>query len=537
MPDSPTSETQPGFVCDCEDSMRSACGGKSFEYAGGKSFCALHLPNVNKRGEFQKAFQSKIENKDFNFRGVWFPDEVSFARFDFSTAADFSDTTFSAAANFSEATFAKGETKFIRATFRGKADFGRATFAEGAHANFESATFRGLAHFSGATFSKEATAFFHSATFSAAADFLSATFGGAGVFTKATFSAEASFTLATFSPTANFNGATFGEKATADFSEATFCKAEFYSTTFSAAADFRFSVFRGEADFRLAIFRKEADFNSATFSAEANFHSAAFADHVEFAGANPVFTDTSALNLWFARIEKPEHVSFHTVTLRPHWFVNVDARKFEFTNVKWDWRTTDEEIESLQQTQVPSHHRLPKNRRREILVIPMQKGKVSSPHRLLAIACRHLAVNAEDDNRYEEASKFRYMAMEARRLESWRGFAPWRLSWWYWAASGYGERIFRAFLILLGIWFVAGLLYSQVGFARWEPKLANERDEVGSPLGFNRALTYSAGVMTLQKPEPKPATTAAQTAVLLETILGPIQAALLALAVRRKFMR
>ena len=89
-----------------------------------------------------------------------------------------------------------------------------------------------------------------------------------------------------------------------------------------------------------------------------------------------------------------------------------------------------------------------------------------------------------------------------------------------------------------------GLLYTQVGFARWEPRLVTEadaaiakRDEVGAPLKFSRALTYSAGVLTFQRPEPKPATTAAQTIVLFETILGPVQAALLALAIRRKFMR
>ena len=134
--------------------------------------------------------------------------------------------------------------------------------------------------------------------------------------------------------------------------------------------------------------------------------------------------------------------------------------------------------------------------------------------------------------------------MEARRLESWRGFAPWRLSWWYWLASGYGERVLKAFVVLLGIWFVGGLLYTRVGFARWEPKLASEadvaiakRDNVGAPLKFSRALTYSIAVMTFQKPEPRPATTAAQTVVLLETVLGPVQAALLALAIRRKFMR
>jgi hypothetical protein len=49
--------------------------------------------------------------------------------------------------------------------------------------------------------------------------------------------------------------------------------------------------------------------------------------------------------------------------------------------------------------------------------------------------------------------------------------------------------------------------------------------------------TYSLGVISLQKPEPKPVTNLAQIFVILETILGPLQVALLALAIRRKFMR
>jgi hypothetical protein len=84
-----------------------------------------------------------------------------------------------------------------------------------------------------------------------------------------------------------------------------------------------------------------------------------------------------------------------------------------------------------------------------------------------------------------------------------------------------------------------------VGFVRWEPKLANEneaavaqRDRVGEPIRpLADALAYSANVMTLQKPEPRPATYVARGLVIAETILGPLQAALLALAIRRKFMR
>jgi hypothetical protein len=188
---------------------------------------------------------------------------------------------------------------------------------------------------------------------------------------------------------------------------------------------------------------------------------------------------------------------------------------------------------------------------------------------LLAIAYRDLAVNAEENHRYREASLFRYLAMDTRRLTEysftdlnwlfhkinrrwvwrivnrpWGRVAFWRLDWWYWLASGYGERIGRAALGLIGVWLLFAVIFTFVGFSRWETKSASETeaqaasyDEQGAPMRIQRSLIYSALVITLQKPEPKPATSIAKTGVILETILGPIQAALLALAIRRRFMR
>src|SRR5205085_5399990 len=146
----------------------------------------------------------------------------------------------------------------------------------------------------------------------------------------------------------------------------------------------------------------------------------------------------------------------------------------------WNWHNI-KEIKSLEKPFVLSAHK----------------------HRLLEIACRNLAVNAEENNRYEEASRFRYMAMEARRLEKWRGFAFWTLGWWYWLASGYGERVWLAFAWLIGIWLLSAMFYVGLGFPNRE---------------LSSALLYSAGVMTLKKPEPRPATNAAQSLVMLETI-------------------
>jgi hypothetical protein len=395
MSSSPTTEAPAAvdFVCDCHILSRSVCEELPFfKKHEGKRYCVLHYPGRDKIIAFNEVFRRKLDNEDFDFREVCFPDKVDFSKFVFATPVNFNSATFSSGANF------------------------------------------------------------NSATFSAVADFRYATFGAL---------------------------------------------ASFRETTFSAAVYFDYAAFR----------------------AAANFREAAFSGYVRFAGggSKKVFGDNSSLNLQFAKIEKFDRLSFHTLTLCPHWFVNVDARKFEFINVNWNWRD---------------------------IITKFKVSDVSLRHRLMAVACRNLAVNAEENHRYEEASRFRYMAMEAGRLERWRGFAFWTLGWWYWLASGYGERVWRAFVVLIGVWLVAAALYTRVGFARWEPRVSTEqeaaeakRDEVGEPLPLPRALTYSLGVMTLQKPEPRPATNAAQSLVMLETILGPVQAALLALAIRRKFMR
>src|SRR5205085_3070337 len=168
-----------------------------------------------------------------------------------------------------------------------------------------------------------------------------------------------------------------------------------------------------------------------TFEKSADFHQAIFATYVNFAGEKDrtCFGDRSYLNLQHSRIEKPERASFHTLKLRPHWFINVDARKFEFVNVKWpDPPSLSQEVKSL-----------------------LALGK-SSPHRLLSIAYRQLAVNAEENHRYNEASDFRFGSMEASRLEkqkesikkTWENSTYLILLWLYRVASGSGERVGQA---------------------------------------------------------------------------------------------
>ena len=441
--------SESAFVCDCEEFVRSACSGLQFYKAmEDKNYCVLHYPGKDKSEDFKIGMQQKLDAKDFDFRGVWFPDELDFRDFEFSEAAYFSSAIFNEAAYFSGATFNKA------------ADFGNVTFTK-------------VAVFNYATFNK--AVFFNYATFTQAADFIGTIINETALFIDTAFNEAAYFSGATFNKVVSFNSATFSQ---------------------------------------------EVRFIDSAFNEVAYFSDAIFKDYLSFAGSNEInaFSDSSSLDLQFARIEKPDRVSFHTLKLRPHWFINVDAREFEFTNVEWMPEGFDikKELEA------------------------MERKKIQSPHRMLSIACRHLAVNAEESHRYEEASKFRYMSMDTRRREPERRFAFLSLHWWYWLASGYGERIGRASLMLLAIWLLFGLFYTQVGFTRSRPSVEGADpviDIIGEPVSIRRSFTYSLGVMSLQKPDPKPLTDTAHALVTLETILGPVQAALLALAIRRKFMR
>ncbi len=547
MSSSPTPETETPFICASEPWLETECVGEEFyKEHDGMQYCVFHYPG-NKSG-FWEAVNKKLKAQDFNFQGVWFPSswdfehakftkDVNFERAHFEGEVDFSGASFEGRANFSHCSFNGGayfhDTTFNLATFEGStfrigAQFSLTTFYD--RISFRSCKFDGGGRFTRATFESEVDftgASFHQELPSGfegeidCADFGDATFGGVVEFGGARFKNSVCFRGAKFQDNVDLSNATYDNRA--DFSFCKFKSVTFLHSKFKRKADFRNSSFDHFAQFASASFDDDLDLTDSMFGGLADFTQASFRSHVRFSGSpeEPAFYSSSNLNLQFATFDKPEYVSFHSITLHPHWFVNVDPRKFDFINIHWNnYGETELELEFL------------------------EHKNIQSRHRLLVIACRRLAANAEENDRFRMASKFRRMAMDAERLENWRGYDFRKLNTWYWLVSGYGESVFRALLVLLSFWIVAALLYTVVGFARWEPKVATEadavlakRDEVGAPLPFKRALTYSLGVMTLQKPEPRPATTAAQTVVLFETILGPVQAALLALAIRRKFMR
>jgi hypothetical protein len=522
-----TTHDDDSFVCECHEYLQGACVGEVFyKEHDGKPYCVLHYPGIEKKEDFKKVLERKISEGDFDFKGVWFPDGVSFNHFTFSAAADFTRAQFSADASFTGAKFSAA-VSFFGAQFSAAASFSYAQFS--ANAIFDNAQFSTKADFFDVQFSANASflggkfnadANFFRVQFNADAEFFGAKFGADANFTGAKFSARVMFADAQYSADANFDFANFS--AGAYFSDAVFNgNANFHRTTFIEKDD---SLGKSVNGNNKAISTDDGD--GAKTNIEVFFDKARFKDSVSFEGNE--FACHALLSFDAVGFETPERVTFHTVALRPNWFVNVDSSKLNFINVDWErlnrWDAVRKEINEL------------------------ELRPIARTPRLLAITLRQLAVNAEENNRYEEAASFRYMAMEVKRLERRYIENLFSLSFWYWALSGYGERVQRAFGALLTIWLLFAFIYWSGNATWWQPKQygrlvleSTNREKqptiASTPLTFPEALIYSAGVMTLQKPEPPPANKRAKAFILFETILGPLQAALLALAIRRKFMR
>jgi hypothetical protein len=325
----------------------------------------------------------------------------------------------------------------------------------------------------------------------------------------------------------------------------------FNFATFSSEISFDESTFTSEVSFKSAVFSSETSFNSATFLSSLNLSYATFEEKsqiffiktkfdgtinfnytningfVAFEGnhSNRVFIGENVLlDLQNARIDDAKKISFHTVRLEPSWFVNVNASEFAFTDCKWRYADGKKQINVKSEINHLRDRQLSDN-----------------PNELLTKACWQLADNHEESKSLGKASMFRKFANESKRLAT-----PWylrlfTLHWWYYAVSFYGESWRRALVVLFVILFGFGLLFESP-WASFEPtgksitESATETKEVYK-MNNGEGIVHSLSVATFQRPEPKAHDTLTKLFVVLEIILAPLQAASLALAIRRKFMR
>lgn len=392
---------------------------------------------------------------------------------------------------------------------------------EGYSRYFEEFVFESPALFSGATFSDSVV--FYDATFSERADFNGATFCGWVGFNGATFCKEAGFARADFrmdsySAYTGFSEATFCERA--DFHQATFHeRANFDRATFYERANFSRVDFGTRADFQEATFRGWVDFSGATFGEEMDFVRAFFGDAAYFL-ALKTFPEKHLLFIG-ATMERPERISFHRMHLRVSWFVDVvDAQKFDFSDVEWFQLPDGKELTLEDETKVLAEWYGPEET--SIILRKLQK------------ACRRLMSNAEENRDYPTANELHYWSMEAQRKESWSRLGL--IATLYWALSGYGERPRRAFLVLVGMWVLFAILYMACSHPNLE--LAADLGLWQSVEHVGQTLVYSLATIARLNPEPRPEEPGLfQFLVTAEGILGPLQIALFALAVRRKVMR
>ncbi len=472
------------------------CNGELYRQVENNSYCLLHFPGKAKAVEFDTLIKTKLEHADYDFSGCWFPE-----------TADFENFHFEADAKFRDAFFVKG-AKFAGSRFDGSADFSSSQFTADEHIGYDATN----VNFEGTTFSKDCD--FSSSSFHGRGTFNNTQFNARAYFPFANFCGPIAFTYASFANDACFRGAAFREEAaiSARFGgDAQFDRAEFFKVggfsgcIFNGVAEFSLAQFKDEARFNRCVFASYVDFSYSSFEKNVDFSSSRFQASVRFLGGFlkwnrtiRTFSLNSFVDLQEAEFEHPQKVTFQSVRLRPSWLIGTNPREFTFLNVEWHPSTLSEEIEHFTERRIPYFHRL------------------------LEKTFWDISKNQEENSYYEQASRFRFWAFDVRRRSRLYGWKFWTVDWWYWAVSGYGERAGRALVGLILIWIVFGFLYNLSGIGNFR---------------FPQSMVYSLQVLLLQNPEPLPTTLSQRALYSLEKIAGPLQAALLALAMRRKFMR
>jgi uncharacterized protein YjbI with pentapeptide repeats len=487
-------------------------------------FCVLHFPNENKQKttDFTEVLRNRIELQENDFREVFFTETTTFIFNHFTNSANFK--------------FAKflGEVSFVATNFEHSVIFDYATF-------YNEVSFQG-------------------ANFENYVGFLNTKFKGKATFDGAVFKERVNFYIAIFDKEVHFSGTVFKGKT------------DFYKTKFFEDVKFFGAIFEDNS---------KIYFGSTVFDKSLLMSSALIKGYVTFIGSikNPIFEEKEFwLHMHNILLEKNDRIYFNNLTIRPSWFVNVDSRKIVFHDVGWKFAKGKSEDVKKELSEL---------KRFEL---------TERPEHILTVAYRQLAENAENNNRFEEASNFRRMAFETEWLEKKEKISNWiknlvpeseklkrRFSGstdeedkpippsnsfgilrrsgdffihgLYRITSFYGESWSWALGVLLSLILVIfPIIYTQINFqtcSKDRPIAASltvceSKDEEirknctcrTDQITFTDAIVQSLTTATLQNVEyRKPRGVWGELWIILEKIFAPLQAALLALAIRRKFMR
>ena len=427
------------------------------------------------------------EFRDVSFANSYLGPEVSFAAAKFGDRIDFSGATFGGRTNFRSATFG-ASTSFSNAAFGLEADFGEASFGPGAT--------------------------FLNAEFGERGSFRSARFGDRALFQGTTFGNDSSFSRARFTGEVSFMDATFGVGTS--FAQAVFDGLTFLGARFGDKALFERAHFYKRALFNDATFGDGVQFRHTIFNAGALFDRATFKGQVVFQGHEAMKVFKGLVLFILVSLEAPEKVIFQQANLSHARFLNTRLDKIQFTDVKWADRGGRKAIYDED--------------------FAKEEG-----YELVAQLYRQLKKNYEEQRDYPGAGDFHYGEMEMTRKQqeqewkeeskAWPKFKKW-FAWFltrsYKFLSGYGEKVDRAIVITLAI------LLAGVPFYFFDKLTVVTTQGIWS--AFWDGLVASMGYMTFRLSQP-PTVLWAKPVMAIQAILGPVQLALTALALRRRFRR
>lgn len=535
-----------------EEIYKSVCNELPAKYEHeGNYYCILHYPKKEKSIEFRKAMESKRDKGDPNFRGIWFPDVADFTSKDWKIF-------------FENIRYKNGEEE----TSNLRIDFSECVFSNDVY--FEDIDFDVLVSFEG-------TRFLYSADFSYSK------------FRKVNFS------YSIFNSNVSFDSVVFFEDA--DFWATKFDNQShiyFRRTEFNKYADFRYAFFIGSVHFEDIKFIEKSGGLDFQYIYHEN------PEKTSFRGIKlspSWFVDADAHKIVFEDVEWNELPAYKELEIFKNCIEREQVRIKERIKT-FEEEVQQSEDQEKRGNIIEKIERFTKNLERlenrknnasyQLLGIAYRQIAINteaSGHYEDASRFRTLAFDTEwldkKRNSQEWWDEFRNIMQENiqcsnlfqnlsnqfkklfNHLRQYHPHVLYRLYRW---SSSYGENWAWALFILIGIIMVSATLYAmpvcsfKVEQSQREnnenlimlsnasqnlPKDSTEikvikvvnPDEDVKFLNLTEAVVYSIRIGTLQSSKLEPGNSIATIIVTLETIVVPLQLALLALAIRRKFMR
>lgn len=488
----------------------------------GEEYCALHLRSDEKPfAEFVREVRESIDNPvddSYDLIGAYFPKNTPLLFFynlldEFDQALDLRLATFACPVTFYDRTF-QAEPRFDGAEFLEYADFRAAEFIAGvefggAHfsAGFtaDAARFVATASFTLATF--DGIASFKGAKFETGANFIESTFNDAAWFELTEFNGALSADNAAFNNGVAFTGAKIGGENVILTDYPSEYPVSFVECSFDGKSDFGGAEFRQKTDFMSARFKERAIFSRTIFKQWVGFRYAFFDRSALFRGTK--FEKGASLTAVACGsptlMQFMDHVDLSQVEL-----AESDVSRWSFQSV--EWRPLTRPLVG------------PWGRQKCIGVADeeISTHKTLAAPETLQVLYRRLQDNYENAHGYGTAGDFHIGAMESRRRDLKLTDASWWLLSVYRFVSLYGERWFWALGLLVGLF---------LGSSALVVALSND---VGFLLALNnclRIVTFQSNLLL------KPVNSLGAWGETALRIVGPVQIAILALAVRRQSQR